>query len=245
MDILYWTSLAAIISAGGFMRGFSGFGTTLVMVPLLSLLMLPSQAVFLALSIDVIVIIPILPKAIKQAEWKPIVPLVVGSLAAIPLGAWILVMASPGTMRIVISVMVLTSALLLLNGWSYRGEKTKLLSFVVGIFSGIANGATAIGGPPIAVYFIAKGMPPVVFRASLNVVAFIMQGLSVIAIYSMGSFEMSNTVRIFTLAPLMFIFVWFGSIIFKLVDNRLFNRLMLYFLISFAAYILIITIYNT
>ena len=76
-------------------------------------------------------------------------------------------------------------------------------------------------------------------------VAFIMQGLSVIAIYSMGNFDMSNTVRIFTLAPLMFIFVWFGSIIFKLVDNRLFNRLMLYFLISFAAYILIITIYNT
>ena len=242
---MYWTLLAAIISAGGFMRGFSGFGATLVMVPLLSFLMLPSQAVLLALSIDVLVMIPIFPKAAKQAEWKPIIPLVVGALVAIPLGVWILVMASPGTMRIIISIMVLIFAFLLLSGWSYNGQKTKLLSFIVGIFSGIANGATAIGGPPIAVYFIAKGMSPVALRASLNVVAFIMEGLSVITIYSMGSFDISNTIPMLIFAPLMLIFVWFGSTIFKFVDNKLFNKLILYFLISFAVYILIMTIYDT
>ena len=83
--------------------------------------MLPSQAVLLALSIDVLVLMPIFPNAAKQAEWQPIIPLVVGALVAIPLGAWVLVMASPGTMQIIISIMVLLFALLLLSGWSYNG----------------------------------------------------------------------------------------------------------------------------
>jgi uncharacterized membrane protein YfcA len=243
-DLLHWTFLVAIVATGGFMRGFSGFGTTLVMVPLLNLLMPPSEAVFLALSIDVLVMIPVLPKAAQHAEWEPIIPLLIGAFLAIPLGAWILVIASPETMRIIISILVLTSACLLLSGWTYRGQKTKSLSFMVGVLSGIANGATAIGGPPIAAYFIAKKLSPVVLRASLNVVAFIMEGVSAIVIYSVGSFDIRNTISMLILVPFMLIFVWFGYVTFRLVDNKLFNKLILYFLIIFGAYILILTIYK-
>jgi uncharacterized membrane protein YfcA len=243
-DFLHWACLLAIVATGGFMRGFSGFGTTLVMVPLLNLLMPPSEAVFLALSIDVLVMIPVLPKAAQQAKWKPIIPLLIGALIAIPMGAWVLVVASSETLRIIISTLVLTSACLLLSGWTYRGKKTKSLSFMVGIFSGIANGATGIGGPPIAAYFIAKKMPPVVLRASFNVLAFIMEGVSVIVIYSVGSFDIRNTINMFILAPFMLIFLWFGSLTFRLVDNKLFNKLILYFLITFGVYTLILTIYK-
>ena len=242
--LLHWGFLAVIVAVGGFVRGFSGFGATLVMVPLLNLLMSSSEAVLLALSIDVLVLTTILPKNAQQAEWKPIIPLILGAFIAIPLGAWILVMASPATMRIIISVLVLMFSCLLLSGWTYKGQKTQSLSFMVGAFSGIANGATAIGGPPIVAYFIAKGMPPVALRASLNVAAFIMEGVSVIAIYFVGNFNIENTISVLILAPFMLIFLWIGSVTFRSVNKKFFNTLILYFLIIFGAYILILTVYN-
>ena len=57
--------MLAIAAAGGFMRGYAGFGSTMVMVPFLSLLMLPSEAVLIALSIDTLVMTPMSPRQLK------------------------------------------------------------------------------------------------------------------------------------------------------------------------------------
>ena len=75
LDLSYWAPLLAIVAAGGIMRGFAGFGATMVMVPFLALLMSPREAVLLALSTDVLVMTPMFPNAAKKAEWKPIIPL--------------------------------------------------------------------------------------------------------------------------------------------------------------------------
>ena len=239
LDLSYWAPLLAIVAAGGFMRGFAGFGPTMVMVPFLSFLMPPSEAVLLALSTDVLVMIPMFPKAARNAEWKPIIPLVLGGFIATPIGVWILVIASPETMRIIISILVIGFACLLLSGWTYRGHKTTLLSFCIGMFSGATNGASSIGGPPIAVYFIAKGMPPITLKASLNVVAFIMEGVAAVAIFFAGNFNIKNVASVIILFPFMLLFAWIGSVIFRFADNNLFNKSILYFLIIFGGYILI------
>ena len=78
MDLYYWLPLIAIVMVGGIMRGFAGFGTTLIMVPCFSLLMPPSEAVFIALATDVLVMIPLLPKAAMDAQWKYIWPMIIG-----------------------------------------------------------------------------------------------------------------------------------------------------------------------
>ena len=239
LDLSYWAPLLAIVAAGGIMRGFAGFGATMVMVPFLSLLMSPKEAVLLALSTDVLVMTPMFPKAAKKAEWKPVIPVVIGAFLGMPLGIWILVIANPETMRIIISILVIGCACLLLSGWTYKGQKTSLLSFCVGMFSGASNGASSIGGPPIAVYFISKGMPPITLRASLNVVAFIMEGVAAIAIYFAGNFNIKNVASIIILFPCMLLFAWIGSVIFRFADNNLFNKSILYFLIIFGGYILI------
>jgi len=237
--LLYWVVLATIIAVGGFMRGFSGFGTPLVMVPLLSFLMQPKEAVLLALSIDVLAMIPMIPGSIKLVRWRPIIPLVIGAVIAIPIGVWVLVVANPENMKVIISTFVLVFACLLLSGWTYKGDRTITLSFFIGIFSGVANGATGIGGPPIAAFFIARGMTAKTLRSSLNIVAFIMEGLAALTIYLTGDFEIENVVKVLYLFPLMLVFVWFGTILFRIVDNKLFNKLILYFLVIFGIYILI------
>ena len=105
MDLYYWLPLVAIVMVGGIMRGFAGFGTTLIMVPFFSLLMSPTEAVFIALATDVFVMLPLLPRATKNAQWNHIWPMIIGSFLATPLGVMVLTVANPQFMKILIAML--------------------------------------------------------------------------------------------------------------------------------------------
>ena len=102
---------------------------------------------------------------------------------AIPLGVYILLIAPADTMRIVIALIVISSAFLIMSGWTYQGKKTTMISFCVGVVAGTSGWATAIGGPPIAIYMLARGLTAIQTRASLNAMAFIKEGISAVSIF--------------------------------------------------------------
>lgn len=239
MDVYYWLPLIAIAMVGGVMRGFAGFGTTLIMVPFFSLLMPPSEAVFIALATDVLVMIPLLPNAVRDAQWKYIWPMIIGVFLATPLGVMVLKITNPDVMEIFIAILVIGSAFLLLSGWKYEGKRANSLSFFVGAFSSVVNGATGMGGPPVVVYFLAQGMSPKSLRASLNSLAFIMEVAAALFIYFAGVVEFKILVTVFILFPFMLLFTWIGSKIFSVLDNSLFNKIILYFLLIFGVYIIV------
>ena len=239
MDVYYWLPLIAIAMVGGVMRGFAGFGTTLIMVPFFSLLMPPSEAVFIALATDVLVMIPLLPNAVRDAQWKYIWPMIIGVFLATPLGVMVLKITNPEVMEILIAILVIGSAFLLLSGWKYEGKRANSLSFFVGAFSSVVNGATGMGGPPVVVYFLAQGMSPKSLRASLNSLAFIMEVAAALLIYFAGVAEFKILVTVFILFPFMLLFTWIGSKIFSVLDNSLFNKIILYFLLIFGVYIIV------
>ena len=239
MDVYYWLPLIAIAMVGGIMRGFAGFGTTLIMVPFFSLLMPPSEAVFIALAADVLVMIPLLPNAVRDAQWKYIWPMIIGVFLATPLGVMVLKITNPEVMEIFIAILVIGSAFLLLSGWKYEGKRANSLSFFVGAFSSVVNGATGMGGPPVVVYFMAQGMSPKSLRASLNSLAFIMEVAAALFIYFAGVVEFKILVTVFILFPFMLLFTWIGSEIFSVLDNSLFKKIILYFLLIFGVYIIV------
>ena len=239
MDVYYWLPLIAIAMVGGIMRGFAGFGTTLIMVPFFSLLMPPSEAVFIALATDVLVMIPLLPNAVRDAQWKYIWPMIIGVFLATPLGVMVLKITNPDVMEIFIAILVIGSAFLLLSGWKYQGKRANSQSFFVGAFSSVVNGATGMGGPPVVVYFMAQGMSPKSLRASLNSLAFIMEVAAALLIYFAGVVEFEILVTVFFLFPFMLLFTWIGSKIFSVLDNSLFKKIILYFLLIFGVYIIV------
>jgi len=224
-------ALAAFTSIGGFMRGFAGFGTTLIMVPLFSLIIEPVEAVFIGLAIDATATIPLAPNAFRQAEWKPIIPLMTASFLVTPLGAYILIIASADTMRLAIAVMVIFSALLLLSGWRYKGKQTPLLSFIVGGVSGTIGTATVAGGPPVAVYFMSGPSLALQIRASLNCMGFLKLSLSAITIAFASAFAVATYYTALALLPVMLGFSWIGSKFFHGVSDEKFRRLLNYILI--------------
>jgi len=237
-------ALMCFAAIGGFMRGFAGFGTTLIMVPLFTFVIEPAPAVLIGMSIDAMATMPLVPRAVKQADWKPVTPILIGGLVATPIGAYILLVFSADFMRIAIASMVIISALMMLSGWSYHGRKPFSLSFLVGLVSGTAGTATSVGGPPIALYLLAGGTPALAMRASLNCFSFIKQSFSVIVIVFAGGFGLEILPPIALMLPVMLGFTWVGTRVFRRVSDTGFKKFLLYFLVIVGIALMMRTIFT-
>ena len=115
-------AICAIAFLSGTARGFSGFGSALIFMPLASSIAAPRLVAALLLIIDFVAAAPLLPNAWRHADRRATAVIVLGALVGVPLGTYFLSRLDPVTTRWIISVFVLALLVLLLSGWRYRGR---------------------------------------------------------------------------------------------------------------------------
>src|SRR5882757_10831708 len=125
-------AICAIALVSGIARGFSGFGSALIFMPLASSIAAPRLVAALLLVIDFIGSIPLLPGAWRQADRKATAVMVLGALVGVPIGTYLLTRLDPVTTRWIISGFVAALLLLLLSGWRYRGKDHAAISIGIG-----------------------------------------------------------------------------------------------------------------
>ena len=103
--LLVITMLVSI--AGGVIRGMTGFGGSLIMTPLLSMLFDPRRVVPPVLLVEAFAAAPMLAKAAGLAHYRTIAPICLASFVTLPLGAYVLTHAEPHVLRRGIAIMVL------------------------------------------------------------------------------------------------------------------------------------------
>src|SRR3981189_3927084 len=115
-------AICAIAFVSGTARGFSGFGSALIFMPLASSIADPRLVAALLLLIDFVAAAPLLPGAWQKADRKATSIMVFGALIGVPIGTYFLSRLEPVPTRWIISVLVLPLLLLLLSGWRDRGK---------------------------------------------------------------------------------------------------------------------------
>jgi len=153
-SLFYWI-LVPMALVGGFVRGFAGFGGPLLIVPVLNLFLPPATTVALILWIDIFVNIRLLPDARRHAAKDVVVPLTLGTLIAMPIGAWVLLSTDPLTMKKAIAAAILVAALFLLTGWRYRKSIGRPVYGAVGALAGFVMGSTSIAA--VTPLFLSAG----------------------------------------------------------------------------------------
>ena len=68
-------------------------------------------------------------------------PMLVGAVITLPVGAWVLKYADPLTLRWILALVVLSMLALLVTGWRYKGQPTPPVSFGLGLVAGVSGGA--------------------------------------------------------------------------------------------------------
>jgi hypothetical protein len=106
-------ALCAIAFVSGTARGFSGFGSALIFMPLASSLAPPPLVAAVLLIIDIVAAAPLVPNAWRLADRKAVAIMALGALVGTPLGTYALTRLDPLTTRWIISAFVLALLALL------------------------------------------------------------------------------------------------------------------------------------
>jgi uncharacterized protein len=227
-------AICVIAFVSGTARGFSGFGSALIFMPLASSMASPRLVAALLLVIDFIAAAPLLPNAWWQADRKATAVMVAGAFVGVPIGTWCLSQFDPVTTRWIISCFVGALLLLLLSGWRYRGKDHPAISVGIGGLAGFCSGLAQTGGPPIVGYWLGRPIASVVARANILLFFGASDFFSLVS-YAFTGLITSDSIRFALLVgPIYGIGVWFGSQLFGRASEMLF-RSICYALIAGAA----------
>ncbi len=226
-------AICAIAFVSGMARGFSGFGSALIFMPLASSMAAPRLVAALLLIIDFVAAAPLVPNAWKHADRKATAIMVFGALIGVPIGTYFLSRLDPVTTRWIISTFVFALLMLLLSGWRYRGKEFSALSIGIGGLSGFCSGLAQTGGPPIVGYWLGRPIASAIARANIMLFFGASDFFSAVS-YSLTGLITSDAIRFsFLVGPVYAIGVWFGASLFGRASERLF-RAICYALIATA-----------
>ena len=222
----------AVTAVAGLMRGYSGFGTAILLAPAYSVLWGPRIGVPVMLLMELVVSMQLVPKAFGEANRRVILPIGAAACLATPLGAFILFTAEQDVLRRFIGGFVLVFGLLLMSGWRYHGSRPLPLNLAVGSLAGLLKGATGISGPPVILYLLAG--PEAVRQHRANLILFFgtISVISVIPPALGGLIGWSTVAKLLLLLPVLMLCVPLGSRLFHIPPERWYRRAALFLLVS-------------
>ena len=230
-------SLAYILIAAfvaGLARGFSGFGSALIFIPLASSMIGAKLASPLLLVIDFVAAAPLIPNGWRHADRRDVGTMLLGSLIGVPIGAWALTQMDGLAVRWMIVALIVPMLGLLMSGWRYRGTPTAAVTAAVGAVAGFFNGVAQVGGPPIVLYWLRDTTAARVVRANIIIYFAAASVLTTIS-YLIGGVLTTAVVGLAVLTgPAFGIGLWLGSHMFGFASEETFRRIC-YALIALAA----------
>jgi uncharacterized membrane protein YfcA len=224
----------AVSFLAGLVRGFSGFGSALIFVPLVSALYDPRTAAGTFLLIDFAVALTVLPGVWRQAEWREVLPLATAAAVAAQFGALILIYSDPVPLRWGIVVVVLVLLGVLMSGWRYHGRPVLPVTLGVGALAGTLGGAIQIVGPPVIVYWLGSASGPATVRANLNAFFSLFACAVFVTYVARGLLPAHTVVLALLLGPLQILALRVGSRLFDVASAATYRRVA-YLIVATAA----------
>lgn len=225
---------AAVALVAGMVRGFAGFGAAMLMTPVFSALYGPGIGVALCLMLEVIVALPLLPRAVAHVDWRRIGLLLVAAAAGVPVGNVTLTRIAPEPMRWAISGIVLAAVALLASGWRYHGKPRPAATLVAGGISGFLNGLSGMAGPPIAFYYLAGKDSVERVRANLTTYFVFVDAAALSAFVARDLVRWETGLEGLCLAPAVLAGGLLGERLFPLASEGFYRRLALGLLVAVA-----------
>lgn len=215
-----FVAAAAIAALSGLVRGFSGFGSALIYIPLVSAVYEPRIAAATLLLIDLVSSTPFSVREFPRCNWREVTPIAIVAALVTPLGSLALVFADPIVLRWAIAVLVLTLLLVLASGWRYHGRPTLPAMIGVGTVSGLGSGAVQIAGPPVIIFWLGGRSDARTVRANL-MVFFVLMGAATCVTYVAQGLVSGEVVGLSVLLGIPFLLaLWAGARFFHAASDR-------------------------
>ncbi|ARP98355.1 hypothetical protein CAK95_04070 [Pseudorhodoplanes sinuspersici] len=214
----------------GLVRGFSGFGSALIYIPLMAAIYEPRVAAITLLLTDFTSSAPFTVPQTRRCNWREVAPVCLAAAATIPFGVLALQYLDQTILRWGAVALITALLAVLVSGWRYHAEPRLSASVGVGLFAGFGSGALQIAGPPAIIYWLGGPGSASIIRANLMVYLTSTQLVAFPLYYIRGLFSADVIILSLLLGPIFIGSMLLGSRMFKGASDTVYRR---------AAYIII------
>ncbi len=233
-----------VVLLAGYVRGYGGFGFSMITVAGLSLLFPPAVIVPGVLLLEIVASTYLIVGVWRKVNWPVLGWLFAGVAVGTPAGVWLLGFLPGHLLKMSIAVIVAVLAGLLRAGFQPQWNLGKGRTLATGMVSGVFNGSTAIGGPPVVLFFFSSPGGADISRASL--IAFFL-GTDIIAAGACAGMGLLSvdSLRLFLVALIpMGIGLLAGNRSFLQTDQVVFRKKVMLYLILLAGLLLVKTVWD-
>jgi uncharacterized membrane protein YfcA len=226
VPLLALSALAVFVS--GTVQGATGFGFVILAAPILTAYLAPTLVVPVMVMQSLVLGFVLVVHSYRWVRIGRIWPLMLAGVAFTPLGTLALVRLDEGVLKLLMGLVVGTTAIAMLLGWQRPVSSERAASVPVGALSGLLTGSTGLSGAPVILFFANQGIDPREFRA--NIVLY----LQTVGLLALPSFLIGGvlTAEALTLAaqllPASLAGVFTGIWLSHRVSLALFRRLALF-----------------
>jgi len=150
---LIWLMLA--IGAAGIVRGFTGFGTALIFVPVAGIFLPPAVIVGVMMLTGIASSGALLPRAWGQADRREVGLLAFAALLTVPLGLWLMARLDAQMVRWIVAVVAGLTLLALVTGWRFSRRVSRRGLVGIGGVAGVLGGLTGLTGSAVILFYLA------------------------------------------------------------------------------------------
>ena len=224
----------AISIAAGLVRGFTGFGSALIYIPLISAVYSPHIAAPTLLLFDTICSVPFAIQCWPHATRREVLPVALAAALALPIGVAALLYVDALVLRWFIAALVLFALVVLITGWRYHGRPSVAASLGVGAVAGFGSGAVQIAAPALLVFWLGGPNNATTVRANIMVLFAIQGMLAIVAYWFSGLFSTEVLTLAFVLGVPFIVAMTIGARWFRGTSDTLYRRVA-YIIIAFSA----------
>src|SRR6476660_1096119 len=223
--------LAGIALFAAFVNGALGYGFSSLTVPVALVFyanrVLNPAVVVIEVFINLYVLLINLNGV--RAVWKRVVPILIGLLPGIAVGASVLASLQPGWIKFGTYTVILPLILLQAAGWRRPIRSTWLVGVPFGSALGVLYSVTTISGPPLAILFNNQGLVKNEFRAGLALVRVAESSVTALVYYHLGLFVAESQNLLSVIIPSVVVGIPLGAYVIRRLDAETFRRISMSF----------------
>ena len=227
----YWVSVPAVLLYGVAKGGFGG-AVAILAVPLMALVMSPTQAAAILLPILVAMDLVVIYSYRGHFDARALQLLIPGALLGVLSGYLLADRMNDNVMRLLVGVVALLFGAQALLGWLSRSGRRHNVwaATAFGTLSGFSSFSIHAGGPPLTMYLLPKRLPPMVYAGTAGLFFWVINLVKLPPYYALGQFTSENLVYSTVLMPLAPIGVLVGRRLVRLSNPRVYYRIIAFFL---------------
>ena len=225
-----------IVLAAGCLQGITGFGLSLLALPMLSIVFGIREAVPMLVLLSIVTNLWVAKDHLPELRLRLIASILLPAAIGIPAGIWGLSFVQADLLRSAAGIVIILFAIGTLANFSFMKGAKVSRPYAFGFLSGVLNGSISLSGPPVIAYLAIARLPKDAFRSNISAYFFLLNVITLGAMIASGACGTREALSALALLPSLVLGTAAGVLVSRRIHEALFRRITVGLLLVMGTY---------